>query len=265
MQGAGARLTVHWPDLPASAGVLATTRAGGASAAPYDNGHGGGGLNLGLHVGDDPARVGQNRALVAAHLPARPAWLTQVHGVAVVDALDAVAAGSDRPAPTADASVATQAGAACAVMTADCLPVLFADIDGKVVGAAHAGWRGLAAGVLGATVRAMRAAGAGEITAWLGPAIGAAAFEVGEEVRDTFLASVCGIGVGAGAAFAPYPGRAGKYLADMNMLARLMLRADGVTRVWGGEHCTVTEADLFYSYRRDGVTGRQACLIWIKQ
>ena len=121
--------------------------------------------------------------------------------------------------PSADASFATQAGIVCAIMTADCLPVLFADLDGKVVGGAHAGWRGLAGGVLGATVRAMRAAGAGELTAWLGPAIGPTAFEVGEDVRDTFLAAVSG----AERAFAPYPGRAGKYLADMNLLAKLML------------------------------------------
>jgi YfiH family protein len=128
------------------------------------------------------------------------------------------------------------------------------------VGGAHAGWRGLASGVLGETIRAMRQAGAGEITAWLGPAIGPAAFEVGEDVRSVFLDAV----PGAQATFVAYPGRAGKYLADMNALAKRMLAADGVTRVWGGEHCTVTEADRFYSYRRDGVTGRQASLIWLK-
>lgn len=240
----------HWPDLPANVGALATTRVGGVSVAPYDDGRGGGGLNLGTHVGDDPAAVARNRAQV----PGKPAWLSQVHGVAVVDA---ASVGDGQP--VADASIATQPGAVCAIMTADCLPVLFADMAGNVVGGAHAGWRGLAAGVLGETVRAMRAAGAGDITAWLGPAIGPAAFEVGDDVRETFMSAVSG----AQAAFAPYPGRVGKYLADMNMLAKLMLAADGVTRVWGGEHCTVTEADRFYSYRRDGVTGRQASLIWI--
>jgi YfiH family protein len=245
----------HWPDLPANVGALATTRAGGVSLAPYDDGQGRAGLNLGLHVGDDPVLVMQNRARIEARLQGQPAWLAQVHGVAVVDA---AMAGTE--VPVADASFATRVGSVCAIMTADCLPVLFADVAGKVVGGAHAGWRGLAAGVLGETVKAMRAAGAGEITAWLGPAIGPTAFEVGEDVRGVFLDAV----PGAHAAFAPYPGRAGKYLADMNALARLMLAADGVTRVWGGEHCTVTEAERFYSYRRDGVTGRQASLIWLK-
>lgn len=245
----------HWPDLPANVNALATTRTGGVSLAPYDDGQGGGGLNLGLHVGDDPVLVMQNRARVEGRLQGQPAWLAQVHGVTVVDA-DTVGPET----PIADASFAARAGAVCAIMTADCLPVLFADMAGKVVGGAHAGWRGLAAGVLGETVKAMRAAGAGEITAWLGPAIGPTAFEVGEDVRGVFVDTV----PGAQAAFVAYPGRAGKYLADMNALAKLMLAADGVTRVWGGEHCTVTEAERFYSYRRDGVTGRQASLIWLK-
>jgi hypothetical protein len=253
-------LTPHWPDLPATVGALATTRAGGVSPAPYDDGENGGGRNLGLHVGDDPALVGQNRLLVQARVPGRLAWLSQVHGVAVVDAAD-----GGEVAPVADASIASLPGAACTIMTADCLPVLFADLAGKVVGGAHAGWRGLAAGVLQSTVQAMRAAGAGEITAWLGPAIGPAAFEVGDDVRAAFLQAIPSAPDEVAAAFSPYPGRASKYLADMNALARLMLREVGVTRVWGGEHCTATEADLFYSYRRDGVTGRQASLIWIKQ
>jgi YfiH family protein len=145
--------------------------------------------------------------------------------------------------------------------------VLFADLAGTVVGAAHAGWRGLAAGVLGETVAAMRAAGAGEITAWLGPAIGPAKFEVGPDVLDAFLAGARGDAEQAAvkSAFAPYPARPGKYLADMNALARSMLARDRVTRVWGGQHCTVSEPERFYSYRRDGVTGRQASLIWLKQ
>jgi len=258
--GAPGWLTPQWPDLPANVGALATTRVGGVSPAPYDDGHGGGGRNLGLHVGDDAVRVEQNRLLVQESVPGRPAWLAQVHGIAVVDAADAGV-----EAPVADASIASSVGAVCAIMTADCLPVLFADLDGKVVGGAHAGWRGLAAGVLEATVRAMRTAGAGEITAWLGPAIGPTAFEVGADVRAAFLAAIPASPEEVGAAFAPYPGRDGKYLADMNALARLVLAREGVTRVWGGAHCTVTQADLFYSYRRDGVTGRQASLIWIKQ
>lgn len=259
MEATTGLLLPHWPDLPVNVGALATTRVGGASAAPYDDGQGGGGLNLGLHVGDDAAPVAQNRATVEAQLPGRPAWLAQVHGVAVVDA----AAITDA-APVADASIATVKNAVCAIMTADCLPVLFADMHGKVVGAAHAGWRGLAGGVLGATVREMRAAGAGEITAWLGPAIGPAAFEVGDDVREAFVAAIPTAPDQVQAAFASYPGRPGKFLANMNTLARLMLAEEGVTRVWGGEHCTVTESGRFYSYRRDGVTGRQASLIWIK-
>jgi YfiH family protein len=171
------------------------------------------------------------------------------------------------PVRVADASIATTPGVVCAVLTADCLPVLFADLAGTVVGAAHAGWRGLAAGVLGETVTAMRAAGAGEITAWLGPAIGPARFEVGADVLDAFLAGAGGAREqqAVRSAFAPFEGRPGKYLADMNALARSVLARDGVTRVWGGEHCTASEAGRFYSYRRDGVTGRQASLIWLKQ
>jgi len=247
-----------WPDLPAGVGALATTRKGGVSAGPYDDGAGGGGLNLGMHVADDPDAVRANRARLRALLPGDPAWIAQVHGADVVDA-SLVRPGA--PVRTGDASLATGAGTVCAILTADCLPVLFADLDGKVVGAAHAGWRGLAGGVLGATVAAMRAAGAGEITAWLGPAIGPDAFEVGADVRAAFEAALPGA---AADAFRPYPGRADKYLADIYALARCMLARDGVTRVHGGERCTFSEAMHFYSYRRDGVSGRQASLIWIK-
>jgi YfiH family protein len=276
-----------WPDAPANVGALASTRRGGFSLGPYGDGTGGGGLNLGLHVGDDAATVQRNRAALRGLLPGAPAWISQVHGIAVVDAAsvqpgqpvrvadmrvadmrvaDMRVADASIEVKVGDASIATTPGVVCAVMTADCLPVLFADLDGKVVGAAHAGWRGLAAGVLGATVAAMRAAGAGELTAWLGPAIGPAQFEVGADVLDTFVAGArndAQIGE-VRAAFAPYEGRPGKYLADMNALARGLLARDGVTRVWGGGHCTATEADRFYSYRRDGVTGRQASLIWLK-
>jgi YfiH family protein len=246
-------ITPHWPDVPANVGALASTRRGGVSVGPYDDGSGGGGLNLGLHCGDDAALVMQNRALLQELLPARPAWLSQVHGVAVADAAKV----EPGVLTVADASFATQGGVVCAVMTADCLPVLFADLDGKVVGAAHAGWRGLAAGVLGETVKAMRAAGAGEITAWLGPAIGKTQFEVGQDVLDAFRGADM-------RAFVPYEGRPGKYLADMNALARGMLANDGVTRVWGGEYCTASERQRFYSYRRDGVTGRLASMIWLR-
>ncbi len=248
----------EWPDAPANVGALATTRRGGFSRGPYDDGAGGGGLNLGMHVGDDPATVQRNRALVAAALPGPPAWISQVHGIAVVDAAGVQ---PGQPVRVADASIATAPGVVCAVMTADCLPVLFADLAGTVVGAAHAGWRGLAAGMR-ETVAAMRAAGAGELTAWLGPAIGPAQFEVGGEVLDAFLSAHADERQ-VRAAFAPFPGRPGKYLADMNALARLLLARDGVTRVWGGNHCTATERELFYSYRRDGVTGRLASMVWL--
>lgn len=248
-----------WPDAPANIGALATTRRGGVSTGPYGDGLGGGGLNLGLHVNDDPAAVAANRARLQALLPGRPAWISQVHGAEVVDA---ATVGVDQPVRVSDASIATTPGVVCAILTADCLPVLFADRAGRVVGAAHAGWRGLAGGVLGQTVAAMRAAGADEITAWMGPAIGAQAFEVGQDVFDSFAAALPGVDVGF--AFVARPGHQGKYLADMFALARLMLAQDGVTSVAGGAHCTHTEVDRFYSYRRDGVTGRQASLIWLK-
>ena len=248
-----------WPDLPATVGALATSRDGGVSVGPYDDGKGGGGLNLGLHVNDAPDAVAANRAMLQGWLPGRPAWIAQVHGA---DVVDAAIVGPGQPVRTGDASIATTPGVVCAILTADCLPVLFADLDGKVVGAAHAGWRGLAGGVLGATVRAMRAAGAGEITAWMGPAIGPDAFEVGDDVVAAFAAALPGDATRA--CFTAYPGRPGKYLADMFTLARLTLARDGVDRVHGGGLCTASAPERFYSYRRDGVTGRQASLIWLK-
>jgi YfiH family protein len=251
-------LMPDWPDLPANIGALATTRLGGVSEAPFGDGNGGGGLNLGLHTGDDPERVRENRARLQGLLPGRPAWISQVHGTGVVDAA-VVQPGA--PVQVGDASTASLPGVVCAILTADCLPVLFADLDGKVVGAAHAGWRGLAAGVLGTTLAAMREQGAGEITAWLGPAIGPQAFEVGADVLEAFRAAFPD--GGAGEAFRPYPGREGKYLADIPLLARRLLARDGVRRVHGGQHCTFTGRDRFYSYRRDGAgSGRQASLIW---
>lgn len=246
-------LDLQWPGLPASVGALSTTRAGGVSAAPYDDGAGGGGLNLGTHVGDAPEAVAHNRVLLKQQLPAEPAWLTQVHGVKVLDASRVDGA------PPADASIACRSGVVCAIMTADCMPVLLADAQGKVVGAAHAGWRGLADGVLENTVTAMREAGAGELLAWLGPAIGPAAFEVGEEVKAAFAR----LGRQVAAAFTPCTAP-GKYLANLPQLARLALAGAGVTRVAGGDACTLSDARRFYSYRRDRVTGRMASLIWIK-
>jgi polyphenol oxidase len=256
-------LTPDWPDAPANVGALCTLRGGGVSAAPYDDGAGAGGLNLGSHVGDRAADVARNRALLDARVPGRPAWLSQVHGDVVLDAA-AVAAG-DHP-PEADASFASAPGVVCAILTADCLPVLFCDAGGAVVAAAHAGWRGLAGGVLARTVRAMRGAGAGEILAWLGPAIGPRQFEVGADVLRAFQANAANPAElrAVNAAFNPLPGRADKYLADIYALARAALAKEGVERVAGGHLCTVSEPARFYSYRRDGVTGRQASLIWRK-
>ncbi|CUI09251.1 COG1496: Uncharacterized conserved protein [Janthinobacterium sp. CG23_2] len=256
-------IVLDWPDMPAGVRAIATTRLGGVSPAPYDDGAGGGGLNLGDHVGDDAALVGLNRARLRQSLPCEPAWMSQVHGVAVVDA---ATVRPGQPVPVGDASIAKVPGVVCAIMTADCLPVLFASRDGKVVGAAHAGWRGLAAGVLRETVAAMRAAGAGEITAWLGPAIGPARFEVGSDVVDCFIAEAHGADEESQSAqcFAPCPGRPGKYLADIYWLARIALARDNVTDVSGGTYCTASEPGRFYSYRRDQLTGRQASLIWIE-
>lgn len=235
-------------------GALATTRPCGISTAPYDDGQGGGGLNLGLHVGDVLAHVEHNRAQIRRQLPAEPAWLTQVHGTTVVDAAQVSGA------PEADASYTTQAGVVCAIMTADCLPVLFADAGGRAVGAAHAGWRGLAAGVLDNTVAQMRAAGAETLHAWLGPAIGPQQFEVGADVLQAFVAQ----DAAAEQAFQPIADKPGKYLADIYQLARQRLARLGVHKVTGGNACTVSDAQRFYSYRRDGVTGRMAALIWLR-
>jgi len=260
-------LVPDWPGAPANIGFVCTTRRGGVSPEPYGPGPQaiattGGGLNLGVHVGDDPSNVAFNRAILRGRLPTEPAWLSQVHGAAVVRA-DRLGRGS---VPEADASIAAMPGAVCAIQTADCLPVLFTNRAGTVVGAAHAGWRGLAGGVLEATVKAMRAEAGDEIIAWLGPAIGPQEFEVGQEVLEAFLAGAAEAGEAAvRAAFLARPGLPGKYLADIYALARLALKRVGVTDVSGGDLCTVTDASRFYSYRRDKVTGRQATLIWIKE
>lgn len=233
----------EWPA-PANVHALVTTRVGGVSLPPFE------GFNLGDHVGDDPAAVARNRATLRSCLPAEPEWLRQVHGTAVaVASLD----GGNREA---DASVAFAPDRVCAVLTADCLPVLFCDRQGTRVAAAHAGWRGLAAGVLEASVAAMRCDPA-EILAWLGPAIGPRAFEVGEEVREAFVRDL----PASAAAFVP--GQAGKWLADIYELARLLLARAGVRQVSGGGFCTYTDAERFYSFRRDKATGRMASLIWM--
>ena len=234
------------PDWPAPANVkaLQSTRKGGASAEPYNS------FNLGSHVGDNPLVVNRNRMQLANLMPSEPVWLNQVHGVTVVDA------GQAGCLPEADAIVSMYRGAVCVVMTADCLPVLLCDDKGSVVAAAHAGWRGLCDGVLEATVKEMKVP-ATTLLAWLGPAIGPAGFEVGEEVRAAFIAKQ----PEAEAAFVP--GNPGKWLADIYQLARLRLYALGIQRIYGGDLCTLSDAERFYSYRRDGVTGRMGTFVWL--
>lgn len=237
-------LVPAWPA-PAKVRAMQTTRAGGCSTAPWDS------LNLGDHVGDDPACVLANRARLRSGLPGEPAWLKQVHGTRVVDAALSASVVNE-----ADAAYARQPGAVCVVMTADCLPVLFCNRAGTVVAAAHAGWRGLQAGVLEATIAAMAEA-PGELLAWLGPAIGPACFEVGDDVRTAFVGS----DPEAAAAFAP--ASPGKWLADIYLLAKRRLHAVGLTSIHGGGRCTVSDRERYFSYRRDGVTGRMATLIWL--
>lgn len=234
-----------WPA-PSSVHAAATTRLGGVSTGPYA------GLNLGDHVGDDPAAVTANRMHLtkALALPAAPYWLRQVHGTRVVRA-----ACDESPPIEADGSWTDEAGVVCVVGTADCLPVLFCDAAGTRVAAAHAGWRGLAAGVLEATVAALGVA-PDRLLAWIGPAIGAAAFEVGPEVREAFL----DVDRSSETAFRCGPGD--HWRADLAQLARLRLHRCGVNRVWGGHWCTAGDPARFFSYRRDGVTGRMATLIW---
>jgi hypothetical protein len=264
--------------------ALSTLRGGGVSGPPYAS------LNLGDHVGDAAAAVAENRRSLraAAGLPAEPTWLVQVHGICVRD-LDALggpgpgdegrarrppenAAAAPQSTP-ADAAVTAQPGRVCAILTADCLPVLLAvDSDavytgavhtgavqtetGARVGAAHAGWRGLAGGVIEATVSALGAS-PGDLLAWLGPAIGPRHFEIGAEVREALLRG----DPGAEAAFEP--NARGRYMADLYTLARRRLARLGVERIYGGGECTYTDADKYFSHRRDGQTGRQATLIWI--
>ncbi len=236
------------PDWPAPDNVHAavTTREGGVSLPPFDS------LNLGDHVGDDPAAVVENRRRVSEglHLPAEPCWLSQVHGTAAVDAA------ASQVGCEADASHTDKPGVVCAVLTADCLPVLLCGTAGEHVAALHAGWRGLLNGVIERTISEMNAGG--EILAWLGPAIGPDVFEVGDEVREAFLA----VDSAAGEAFKPSPH--GRWLADIYALARKRLASAGVSGIYGGGFCTFSDAQRFYSYRRDGVTGRMASLIWLE-
>lgn len=234
------------PDWPAPAGVRAcvTTRGGGVSQTPYDA------FNLGDHVGDQPAAVAENRRRLGEACDARPAWLRQVHGLAVAYA-------DPQTIAEADASWTDAPGVACTVMTADCLPALFCNRAGTKVAAAHAGWRGLAGGVLEATLDALAEAPE-DVLVWLGPAIGPKAFEVGPEVREAFMAAH------PQAAPAFLPGvQPGKFMADIYALARIRLAACGVEAVYGGGYCTVTDP-RFFSYRANPHTGRFASLVWLE-
>lgn len=243
-------LALIQPDWPAPAGVRAamSTRLGGVSAGPYAA------LNLGTAAGDDPAAVNENRRrlAMALDLPAEPGWLKQVHGRTVVSLAQA------GRTPEADASYATGPGGVCVVQAADCLPVLLCDDGGSVVAAAHAGWRGLAAGVLEATVQALPVKPE-TLMAWLGPAIGPDAFEVGAEVRDAF------VGPDPGSAGHFQPRGPGKFLADLFGLARRRLAQAGVERAYGGGRCTYSEPAHFFSHRRDGRCGRMAALVWLAE
>jgi hypothetical protein len=235
------------PEWPAPPGVraLITTRIGGVSRGPYA------GLNLGDHVGDDPTAVARNRARLAAHLPGSPLWLRQVHGTAVADA------SHERAGCEADASFTREPGQVLAALTADCLPVLLAEETGSAVAIAHAGWRGLAAGVIERVIAALGTEPR-RLVAYLGPAIGPRAFEVGGDVRDAFLTE------DSDAASAFVPTSPGKWSANLYALARQRLQRVGTTRVYGGAYCTASDPARFFSHRRDRVTGRMASLLWFE-
>ena len=242
-------LSPEWPA-PSQIKAMITCREGGFSQDPYHS------LNLGDHVGDDPKCVLANRELLNQYLPNEPLWLTQVHGTKVST--------PSFQLNEADAIVTNQPNEVLAIMTADCLPILFTNDVGNVIGAAHAGWRGLCHGVIENTVKEMQIlAGtnsAKDILAWLGPAIGPQAFEVGSDVLDAF--QYAGVPFPADS-FMKIPNKPGKYLANLYALARSRLKSIGLQRIYGGDYCTLNQAEKFFSYRRDGVTGRFASLIWI--
>ncbi|MBC3928248.1 peptidoglycan editing factor PgeF [Undibacterium sp. CY21W] len=243
-----------WCGIHSSVKAFSTLRSGGVSSGVYGNVCGVHGMNLGLHVQDHPAAVLENRAKINACLPSDVILPSQVHGNIVVD-VDVLESGME-----ADAVVSSVGGKVCAILTADCLPVLFCDESGKVVAAAHAGWRGLASGILQSTVAEMRARGAERIFAWMGAAIGPDAFEVGQDVVDIFAST----GKNFVHCFSKKTSSAEteKYFADIYQLAREILLCEGVNDIFGGSFCTFTDKENFYSYRRDGVTGRMISLIW---
>lgn len=246
-------LAPPWAD--GRVGALMSTREGGQSTGPYAS------MNLGTAVGDDPERVAANRAWFAAVCGAAPVFLRQVHGTRVVR-VGAADAGPGAPVQEADASLTAEPGVACTVQVADCLPVLFAAPAGRGVAAAHAGWRGLAGGVLEATVAALcelAKCRPGEIDAWLGVAIGPRAFEVGADVLEAF-----GVAPAPAGTIRFKPGEPGKWLADLTGLARDRLAGSGVERVSAVDGCAASDASRFFSYRRDRVTGRMAAAVWIR-
>lgn len=264
-------LIPEWPA-PSSVGAYVTTRYGGCSRAPYGIVEGrveaatslAQGLNLGDHVGDDPQAVKCNRELLAQYLPSEPIWLNQIHSATVLE-LDAQTKVDERIA--ADGVVTALPRTVCAVLTADCLPILFCDEAGTAVGAAHAGWRGLCAGIVENV--ALAHAKLAEChplkqMAWFGPAIGAQQFEVGDDVREAFMNAAL-IHEKEMTAQAFNVGRcAGKWSCDLSLLATIRLARVGVKAIYLSQRCTVSDAQNFYSYRRDGVTGRMASLIWLK-
>lgn len=246
------------PDwvVPQSIHAFCTTRTGGVSKPPFDS------LNLGLNAGDDPKLVLHNRSILSRTVPSEPIWLKQVHGVTVSTPTSRKLL---RSGPfEADAAVSNIPGEVLVVLAADCMPVLFASHHGDVIGAAHAGWRGLSGGVLENTIQAMCALSPDllpqDISAWMGPAIGPTAFEVGEDVLQAFASQgqACSV-----QAFKPISGQAGKYLANLNHLAHDRLSSVGIRHIYGGSCCTYSDRELFFSYRRDRTTGRFASVIWI--
>ena len=236
--------------------AFCTTRQGGQSKSPFNS------LNLGLNAGDDSTDVLQNRSILRSELPAEPLWLKQIHGITV--STPALRSALGKGPFEADASVSNIPNEVLAILTADCMPVLLASRSGDVIGAAHAGWRGLSGGILENTIKEMLALSPGlaisDISAWMGPAIGPSAFEVGEDVLQAFALQGQDV---LSKAFIPIAGTSGKYLADLYLLARDRLHTLGLKQIDGGEFCTVNDPERFFSYRRDKVTGRFASLIWI--
>jgi YfiH family protein len=248
-------IKLDW-DTPPHVHTLVSTRLGGVSQPPYDT------FNLAEHVGDKPEYVAQNRRLLRAHLPSEPLWLKQIHSSIV--SIPTLRTNQPNLPIVADAIVTTKSDEVLAIMTADCLPVLFAANDGSVIGAAHAGWRGLSSGVLENTVDAMLSLSphlsSTDLLAYMGPAIGPSIYEVGEDVFKTFQESSIKPN---GNDFVAIPNKNGKYLVNLYSLAKARLKLMGINWVDGGGSCTYLDQDRFFSYRRDGITGRFACFIWI--